>query len=72
MGVEEAEDEFVKDGGVGGKGSGSFRPVPRGTEHVRMYLTICALSYCKQDGEDEEEGRKGRDEEVAANTPFPV
>lgn len=70
MGVEEAEDEFVKDGGEGGKGSGSFRPVPRGTEHVRMYLTLCALSYRKQDGE--EEGRKGRDEEVATNTPFPV
>jgi len=69
MGVEEAEDEFVKDGGEGVRGSGSFRPTPRGTELVRMYLTLCALSYRKQDGED---GRKGRDEEEAINTPFPV
>lgn len=69
MGVEEAEDEFVKDGGEEVRGSGSFRPVPRGTELVRMYLTLCALSYSKQDGEDEEEGR---DKEEATNTPFPV
>lgn len=63
MGVEEAEDEFVKDGGEEVRGSGSFRPVLRGTELVRMYLTLCALSYSKQDGEDEEE---------ATNKPFPV
>lgn len=50
------------------KGSGCFRTVPRGTEHVRMYLTISALLFDKQDGV----GSKGRDEEAASNMPFSI
>lgn len=50
------------------KGSGCFRAVPLGTEHVRMYLTLSALLFGKQDGV----GSKGRDEEVASDMPFSI
>lgn len=63
MGVEEAEEEFVKEGGEEVKGSGCFCPLPRGA-----YLTLCVLSSRRED----EEGRKGREEEVATNTHFSI
>lgn len=63
-----AEDETEGGGEEVVNGSGCFRMVPRGTEHVRMYLILSALLFGRQDGV----GSKGRDEEAASNMPFSI